>query len=426
MPHQTTHFGRLLRETRRRTGLSQAELGGDRYSGSYISHLESGRRAATPEVVEFLSQRLGVTPLELGIEPLRGAALAAVDSDTRTLETLLVAERAWHDRDWTAAAAHAARAADSAFRAGQPERHWEALYIQAQARFADADFAGCAELATRLAEHQMAARSPVLRAQALSLASVAYRASDRLGLAIAFGGRAVEVAEESPPIILAEALMALVSALSEAGLPASESETYRRRLADVSLSVESDHARGMICWSLGTAAMRAGDIDTGMALHAQAQRLLSSKRDVRQWLRLQRTVASCRLDAGISEGVAELLDVARAGLEVVGNASDVVELRQAEARLALLDGRGDQAEALLRGVLADPVLGASELGRARTESLLAECRFAAGDRAGAAAGFASAARQFEAAGLFKRAVEAWRRSADLGCDKDLTELSSHD
>lgn len=414
MSIRTTHFGQLLRETRRRTGLSQAELGGERYSGSYISHLESGRRAATPEVVEFLSQRLGVTPLELGIEPLRGAALAEVDADTRTLETLLVAERAWHDRDWAAAAAHAARAADSASRSGQPERHWEALYIQAQARFADADFAGAAELATQLADHPIAARSPVLRAQALSLASVAYRASDRLGLAIALGSRAVEVAEQTPPIILAEALMSLVSALTEAGLPATESEDYRRRLAEVSLSVESDHARGMISWSLGTAAMRSGDIAAGMDLHAQAQRLLSSKRDVRQWLRLQRTVASCRLDAGISEGVADLLSVARAGLEVVGNHSDVVELRQAEARLALLEGQVDRAEELLRGLLEDPVLGTAELGRARTESLLAQCRLAQGDPAGAAAGFASAARQFEALGLFKRAVEDWRHCADIG------------
>ena len=411
-PSTSRQFGHLLRENRRRNGLSQAELGGDRYSGSYISHLESGRRAATPEVVEFLSQRLGVSPVELGIEPLRGAALAAVDRDTNTLEKLLVAERAWHDRDWSSAAFHAGLAAESAAESGQVERHWEALYIQAQARFAGADFAGCADIATELAEHEIACRSAVLRAQALSLASIAYRASDRLGLAIAFGARAVEVAEPTPPIILAEALMSLVSALSEAGLPAAESEPYRVRLSDIALSVESEHMRGMISWSLGTAAFRAGDVALGMELHARAQRLLSAKRDVRLWLRLHRTMATCRLDAGISDDVAGLLAVARAGLEVIGNNSDVVELRQAEARLALLEGRVGEATDTLRGILADPVLGRPEFGRARSEFLLGECLLQMGDPVLAAKSFAAAARAFEEQGLLKRAVEAWRRGAD--------------
>ncbi len=42
-------FGVMLRQARKSKGMSQAELGGDKFSGSYISHLESGRRAATPE-----------------------------------------------------------------------------------------------------------------------------------------------------------------------------------------------------------------------------------------------------------------------------------------------------------------------------------------------------------------------------------------
>lgn len=411
-PSTATQFGRRLRENRRRSGLSQAELGGEKYSGSYISHLESGRRAATPEVVEFLSRRLGVSPLDLGIEPLRGAALAAVDHDTNTLEKLLVAERAWHDRDWATAAFHASLAAQSAAASGQVERHWEALYVQAQARFADADFAGCAEIATGLAEHEIAHRSSVLRAQALSLASIAYRASDRLGLAIAFGARAVEVAESTPPIIMAEALMSLVSALSEAGLPAAEAEPYRRRLADVALSVESDHARGMIAWALGTAAFRSGDAARGLELHAEAQRLLSAKHDVRLWLRLQRTMANCRLDEGIGEGVAELLKVSRAGLEVIGNSSDLVELRQAEAKLALLEDRAGEAAANLREILADPVLGRPDLGRARSEQLLGEALLRLGEPGLAAGSFAAAARDFEEQGLLKRAVEAWRRRVE--------------
>lgn len=411
-PHPATQFGPLLREQRRRKGLSQAELGGDRYSGSYISHLESGRRAATPEVVEFLSQRLGVSRVELGVEPISGKALAAADRDTGTLEQLLVAERAWHDREWSVAATHAALAAERAFGSGQLERHWEALYIRAQALFSDADFAGCAEIAVRLSQHEVAERSSVLRAQALSLASIAYRASDRLGLAIAYASQAVEVARTTPPVILAEALMALVSSMSEAGFPAAETEAHRTRLGDVSLSVESSHARGMISWALGTAAFRAGDVSGGMALHARAQGLLDPKHDVRLWLRLHRSMANCRLDAGMTDGVADLLRISRTGLEIIGNSSDVVELRQAESKLALMEGRPADAAADLTLLLADPVLGAAHLGRARSTFLLGQAQLQLGDPRSAANAFVSAARQFEAQGALKSAVEAWRFGAD--------------
>ena len=40
---------------------------GDRFTGSYISPLESGRRTANREVIEFLAMRLGVKAEELGM-----------------------------------------------------------------------------------------------------------------------------------------------------------------------------------------------------------------------------------------------------------------------------------------------------------------------------------------------------------------------
>ena len=43
-----TQFGVLLRQARKRKGWSQTELAGDKYTGSYISHLESGRRVGDP------------------------------------------------------------------------------------------------------------------------------------------------------------------------------------------------------------------------------------------------------------------------------------------------------------------------------------------------------------------------------------------
>ena len=124
-----SEFGARLRETRKRLGLSQSELGGDRYSGSYISHLESGRRVATPEVIEFLSRRLGVSPLEWGTSPAGDPRSVALRDGA--MEDLLVAERAWSERDWSSAIAHSQQAAESAAASGDSTRHWEALYVMA-------------------------------------------------------------------------------------------------------------------------------------------------------------------------------------------------------------------------------------------------------------------------------------------------------
>jgi transcriptional regulator with XRE-family HTH domain len=398
-------FGTLLREARRRQGLSQSDLGAGKYSGSYISHLESGRRAATPEIIEFLSRRLGVSPLEWGVSPA-GESAQPVAGDT--IEDLLVAERAWSEHDWATAIKHSAQAAAIAESTGDMGRHWEALYVLAQARFSSGDFAGAATLAEQLAEHETARRFSVARAQALSLASVAFRASDRLGWAVAYGARAVEAASAAPPIILSEALMALVSAMSEAGHTPKESRPYLDRLAELSPRLTSDHSRGLIAWTMGTAEFVAGEFAAGLEHHGRAQKLLDARRDLRLWLRFHRSAARCRLDAGIVEGVPELVHTAALGLQILGNNHDVVELRQVEAKLALLTGDPEGCARIMSAVLDDPVLGAPDISRGASEQLLAEALMALGKVDAARDRFLAAGRQFELEGRLKAAIDAWR------------------
>lgn len=409
-------FGSLLREARRRQGLSQNELGAGKYSGSYISHLESGRRAATPEVIEFLSRRLGVSPLEWGVSPAGDPAqLVAGD----TIEDLLVAERAWSEHDWTAAIQHSTLAAATAESVGDTGRHWEALYVLAQAKFASGDFAGAAVLAEQLSEHETARRFAVARAQSLSLASVAFRASDRLGWAVAYGARAVEAASSAPPIILSEALMALVSAMSEAGHTALESRPYLNRLAELSPRLSSDHSRGLIAWTMGTAEYIAGNVKAGLEQHGRAKEMLDARRDLRLWLRFHRSAARCRLDAGIVDGVPELVHTAALGLQILGNNHDVVELRQVEAKLALLSGDPAGCARIMSQVLDDPVLGAQDISRGGSELLLAEALLALGKKAAAKERFMAAGRQFELEGRLKAAVDAWRQGMGEEVSRDL-------
>jgi hypothetical protein len=141
-------------------------------------------------------------------------------------------------------------------------------------------------------------------------------------------------------------------------------------------------------------------------------------------LRFQSTAARWRLQAGVVDGVADILHTASLGLQIIGNTYDLVELRQSEARLALLTGDIDGAIEIISGVLDDPVLGAAEVSRGQSELVLAECLRAKGDVEGARRGFMSAAAQLEAEGRYRAALDAWRQTdvVDLKekFDKDLT------
>lgn len=419
-----SQFGQLLRERRRGQKMSQVELGGDRYSGSYISHLESGRRTPTPEVIEFLARRLGASPLEWGVREHfdKPATLRAeIDPDPASVEELLVAERAWYDRDWTSAETYARRAAAGAAAVGDSLRHWEALYVVAQSRFANGEFDEAARIALEISEFQACHDYAVARAQSLSLASTAHRAGSRVGWAIAHGARAVEAASKAPPIILAEALMALVSALSEAGHGRVETGIYLQRLDELAPQLSANHSRGMVEWTIGTAAYKAGDAEEGMARYDRARALLSPQRDLRLWLRFQRSEATCRLDVGMADQVAELLRVSATGLEIIGNNFDVVELRQAMARLALLEGDAAKAAGMIEALLADPVLGNPEYRRGMSEWVLATALRELGRLGEAAEHYGAAGELLQEDGRLKLALEAFRIRGELCCGIHLTD-----
>ncbi|SHH09996.1 helix-turn-helix domain-containing protein [Streptoalloteichus hindustanus] len=114
-------FGERLRALRLRRGLAQKDLAGPGVSTSYVSRLESGERAPSPQVVAHLAATLGVEPAELvgrapAVEQRQAllwceAVLAHRDGETSRAVTLLdelgsVAEEpmfGWSVR-WTRAA----------------------------------------------------------------------------------------------------------------------------------------------------------------------------------------------------------------------------------------------------------------------------------------------------------------------------------
>ena len=202
-------FGRRLRRARLDAGLSQLELAGDAYTNSYVSYLESGRRAPTHEVAEYLAARLGLTPAALGFT--NGEA---TDLDARITHELLMGDKAIGRHEWAAALAAAGRAARLAEQLPRADRRWEAGHLRCRTLLESGDFEAAGELAHELALDPVAALSPLLSAEALTLAARALRGSGRLVDAAA----AAEAALTAPGIddtLEGDALLHLVPARAE-------------------------------------------------------------------------------------------------------------------------------------------------------------------------------------------------------------------
>ena len=113
-------FGQQLRARRVARGMSQRELGGETYSPSYVSLLETGRREPTEEVIHALASRLELAPLELESWNYR---ITTQDADY-ALEVLCT-RQAWDVRDYAQAGSHAMVAAQIALEARNISGWWD-------------------------------------------------------------------------------------------------------------------------------------------------------------------------------------------------------------------------------------------------------------------------------------------------------------
>ena len=81
--------GARVREARLATGLTQAELGGSRFSKEYVSQVELGKTRPSPAALDWFAERLGVDRLALAGEnsaAVRAACEAAIARGEAELE----------------------------------------------------------------------------------------------------------------------------------------------------------------------------------------------------------------------------------------------------------------------------------------------------------------------------------------------------
>lgn len=391
--------------------MSQVDAGGERYSGSYVSHLESGRRQPTPEVAEYLAGRLGVPASELlGADPQTFIVDAAAKD---MLQADLSARSAWLEQDFEQARREAERAADAARRTGRLDSWWGASCLRAQSMLAVGEYAPCWELAEMLADHPVAQDSGAMRAEMLVLASKARRAEGMLREAAQRAETAIVYASGPPTAAtpLAHAYMAAISAMMEIGRT-EEAAGLADRLRVVRDRVESTQTLGLIAWTLGNLDFQAGAVVRALHEHALAQDLLRPEANLRSWGRFRYSSATLRLAAGIRDGVRELLESASLALRLVGHSGDVCELEMAYAKLAIAEADFPQAlERCDRALAEAAAMPSNRLGELEVLRATALCSLP--DLPQARDTLARAAAQFETAGAYRRALDVWRMRSEL-------------
>jgi tetratricopeptide (TPR) repeat protein len=386
--------------------LSQLELAGDAYTNSYVSYLESGRRAPTAEVADYLANRLGTTPAALGF-----TGDGSTELDSRIAHELMVGDKAVSRHEWAAALAAAGRALELAERSPRGERRWESLHLRCRTLLESGDFEAAATLARKLAAVEVAALSPFLRAEALTLEARSLRGSGRLSEAAVAAEEALTISGIDSTLEV-EALLQLVAAKAELGADAATLDPYAARLRALSRTLEPGHTKGRVLWTLGNVAFLAGDSEGGEAAHGEAAGMILAPVDLALFGRLHRVIGHYRLRRGVTTGVAAELAIARQASELVAREADLVELLVEEARLDHAEERHAAALEKLDRALSSDVMAIPFVGRAETHELMGLVLSALGRSAEATASFRQAAVDFETMQALPRALAAWRLAAD--------------
>jgi transcriptional regulator with XRE-family HTH domain len=395
-------FGERLRAAREERGLSQTQMGGDRYSASYISHLERDRRRPSPAAVEYLAERLRMHAEELASPPTTALAQAQLDvtiSYLRVQDAFLRHDFEAVIADTTAIAVEAALTDASAW--------WMMLKMRAEALHIHGEYEESLAVSSQLVD--AASTSDQLRAWALALQSRTLRASGRLVEALSAAVEACK-AGSADTELLCFALRAEIAARGELG-QREELAATTERLAKARMSLTDGQSKGEAAWTVGNVSFMLGDPDQGVREHDLAATFLSPTVDLRTWARFHKASAGERIAAGMTEGVDEFLDRAQRGLDLAGNAHDLAELDLVRAEWLLSTAPGE-AEHLVKKALQTPDLPGQTIAEASTVRARALELQDKPDEAHDT--WLQAAEQYEASGAHERAVGVWRQLAQRG------------
>jgi tetratricopeptide (TPR) repeat protein len=393
-----------FRDLRVRAGLTQTALAKPRYTVSFVSQIESGRRSPSGEAMEFFAGRLGVSSRYLAT----GVPDQLEDTLRFRLEEALVAIRKGTPEEGVAIAEAVAEEAGahalSRVRARALGVQGEALAVAGKLR----------EALDRLEEALEGDLAEPDAADAVSRLARTYRDLGDLAYAEELVTKFLDRRDRPPldPGVAADLQGVLLSIYYERGDMTRAERAAERALAAAEQAADLE-ARANTAWDAARVLAESRQWDQALEMATRARVLLEEldeRRNVGQ-LHLNTAFICLEADPPRTEEAALHLEVAELRLRVFGSQADLAFVWSERGRLALLEGRHDDA---LREV--DRALPA--FGEMHGE--VARCMYLRG-RALACLGRMEEARQ-----ALERAAEAFggegARQQQASCYRELGEI----
>ncbi|HEY8532676.1 MAG TPA: helix-turn-helix domain-containing protein [Micromonospora sp.] len=403
-------FGQRVREARRRSGLSQAQIAGTEMSASYISLVESGRRTPSIELARTIADRLGVPLGELtapeGEPQRRGWRLQLVGQ-------LIAASSARTGGDPAAARDKLLAVIEQASDPEHEDIAWEARCLLAEVLIELGDNAQSESLLRELVNHPITTGTAHLRARVAGLLAELARQAGRLQESAQTAKEALESAQlldatSTEKIQLQLTLTATLAVLGEH----HQAQAVANDLVKIVSDVVCRQQRATILWTAAGAHYLSGHATRALDLLDRAFEQLTPAVDLRRWAALCRSAAAMRLSMDDTTREADnLLRWARQVLELAGRRLDILLLTGIEALMLLRNG--NISGALDKVAALEETDDVTPLHQAGLLVATARVRGAARQTAEATSAYRRAAALYEQAGAYKPALEIWRELSEF-------------
>jgi tetratricopeptide (TPR) repeat protein len=394
-------IGGRIREARRRAGMTQQQLAGDRYTKAYVSALETGIARPSMVALSYLSERLGLPPSHF------------LDEQTPAW-TRLEVDMQLASGDWEAAAAGYATLLDQTLddqnRAEVLRGQAEALVRVDRGRDAVPAAAEAARIFGSLGRVADEALARYWLAYGLYLSDAEADARSMLSglLERVRAGLRVEPEFEMRLLI---ALAAVESRMGNHGQSLAHLESARGMSDDL-----DDRRRAMFLFNLAISYRETGDLEAAIRSGTQGLALLRAAGSSFESAQIENDLAMAYLATGNLGRARELAGEAHREFEDAGDERYLSAVLDTEAQLALAGGDHDTALSLARRAV----------GLARTSgnrgveltAMLTEARAlrASGDRDTAETRYSEAASIAREGNVPSRLREVLREWAGLRAD----------
>jgi len=387
-------IGTRIREARARSGLTQREVAGDRYTKAYISALENGLIKPSVAALTYLAARLGTTP-------------AALISDPQPAWRRIEADAQLAAGDWQAAA-DGYRSLLDAETEGRSRAELQLGLAEALARLDEAheSLVVASEAAAAFSRLGLRAQEAYARywiASGQQVAGNLQEAGQLLGSVLAAIRGGLDVAPDfEVRLLIGIAMIEAHQAQPERAL-AYLSEA-RARVDDL-----DDRRRAAYYWALARTSREAGDLEAAIRAATESVALYRAAESASDVASVANELALVHLALGQVGRAREHALAARGAFERAGDERWLGHVLETEAQIELADGRPEAALAAAERALAVAAAAGNRRAMLSAHLTAARASRARGDNARAHTHFETAAQIARQAGdpLHREVLAEW-------------------